>query len=158
MLVVAGLLGVVLIGEQQRRAVGLSSTASAPFGVARRPSPRQPRREAPGLSCEDPDHADGPPAPHLEHVHDLRLQRPPEYPAPIVAAIFFSGPIALGDMLSRSPPTGFAYGEFSAYQLKIIQARCCGVCLLLPGRVVPLELRALDCIFMAAPFAFWGRV
>ena len=64
--------------------------------------------------------------------------------APIVAAILVSWLIALGEYCFQVPANRLGYGEFSGYQLKIIQESVTLVVfaafVLVSGRVTPLEL------------------
>jgi len=84
--------------------------------------------------------------------------------APIVAAILFSWLIALGEYCFQVPANRIGYGEFTAYQLKIIQESVTLVVFAVFAFFYLGEsfrwnyAASFACIFAAVLFAFWGRV
>src|SRR5579864_5311901 len=83
--------------------------------------------------------------------------------APLVAVILVSWLIALGEYCFQVPANRIGYGQFTAYQLKIIQ-EC--VTLVVFAVVAYFYLgeqirwnyaAAFVCILAAVGFAFWGR-
>ena len=84
--------------------------------------------------------------------------------APLIAAILGSWAIALGEYCFQVPANRFGYGEFSGYQLKIIQ-EC--VTLIVFSVFAYFYLNegfrwnyaaSFLCILAAVGFAFWGRL
>src|ERR1700682_2912252 len=84
--------------------------------------------------------------------------------APIVAAILVSWLIALGEYCFQVPANRIGYGQFTAYQLKIIQE---SVTLIVFAVFAFFYLgesfrwnyaASFACIFLAVLFAFWGKV
>ena len=84
--------------------------------------------------------------------------------APIVAAVLASWAIALGEYCFQVPANRIGYGQFSGYQLKIIQESITLVVFtvfayLYLGESIRWNYAAsLVCIFAAVLFAFWGRL
>jgi uncharacterized protein len=82
---------------------------------------------------------------------------------PIVAAILGSWLIALGEYCFQVPANRIGYGQFSAYQLKIIQeAITLVVFSVFASAYLGESLRwqyvaSFACLFAAVAFAFWGR-
>lgn len=83
--------------------------------------------------------------------------------APIVVAILLSWLIALGEYCFQVPANRIGYGQFTAYQLKIIQE---SITLLVFTVFAYLYLgeamrwnhvASFGCLFAAVVFAFWGR-
>jgi uncharacterized protein (DUF486 family) len=84
--------------------------------------------------------------------------------APIVAAILVSWLIALGEYCFQVPANRIGYGEFTGYQLKIIQE---AVTLIVFSIFAYLYLgeslrwnyvASFACIFAGVLFAFWGKL
>ena len=84
--------------------------------------------------------------------------------APIVAAVLASWAIALGEYCFQVPANRIGYGQFSGYQLKIIQESITLVVFavfayLYLGEPMRWNYAAsFACIFAAVLFAFWGRL
>jgi len=84
--------------------------------------------------------------------------------APIVAAVLASWAIALGEYCFQVPANRIGYGQFSGYQLKIIQESITLVVFtvfayLYLGESIRWNYAAsFACIFAAVLFAFWGRM
>ena len=84
--------------------------------------------------------------------------------APIVAAVLASWAIALGEYCFQVPANRIGYGQFSGYQLKIIQESITLVVFtvfayLYLGESMRWNYAAsFVCIFAAVLFAFWGRL
>lgn len=84
--------------------------------------------------------------------------------APIVAAVLASWAIALGEYCFQVPANRIGYGQFSGYQLKIIQESITLVVFtvfayLYLGESMRWNYAAsFACIFAAVLFAFWGRL
>jgi uncharacterized protein (DUF486 family) len=84
--------------------------------------------------------------------------------APIVAAVLASWAIALGEYCFQVPANRIGYGQFSGYQLKIIQESITLVVFtvfayLYLGESIRWNYAAsFACIFAAVLFAFWGRL
>lgn len=83
--------------------------------------------------------------------------------APIVAAILVSWLIALGEYCFQVPANRIGYGQFTGYQLKIIQESITLVVfaafayLYLGESIRWNYLASFACILAAVVFAFWGR-
>ena len=83
---------------------------------------------------------------------------------PIVAAVLASWAIALGEYCFQVPANRIGYGQFSGYQLKIIQESITLVVFtvfayLYLGESIRWNYAAsFACIFAAVLFAFWGRL
>jgi uncharacterized protein (DUF486 family) len=83
--------------------------------------------------------------------------------APIVVAILGSWLIALGEYCFQVPANRIGYGQFSGYQLKIIQE--CITLIVFAGFAYaylgePMRwnyVASFLCITAAVVFAFWGR-
>src|ERR1041385_4255256 len=84
--------------------------------------------------------------------------------SPLILAIAVSWLVALPEYCFQVPANRFGYGQFTAYQLKIIQE-----CVTLMVFVVfayfylgePMRWNyaaAFGCLFGAVLFAFWGRL
>ena len=87
-----------------------------------------------------------------------------KYPsAPIVAAIVVSWLIAFGEYCFQVPANRIGYGQFTGYQLKIIQesitlAMFAVFAYLYLGESIRWNhLASFVCIMGAVVFAFWGR-
>jgi uncharacterized protein len=84
--------------------------------------------------------------------------------APIVAAVLVSWFIALGEYCFQVPANRIGYGQFTGYQLKIIQeAVTLTVFALFAYFYLGESLRwnylaSFICIGAAVLFAFWGRL
>jgi uncharacterized protein (DUF486 family) len=84
--------------------------------------------------------------------------------APIVAAVLVSWLIALGEYCFQVPANRIGYGQFTAYQLKIIQESITLVVFavfayLYLGESLRWNYAAsFVCILAAVIFAFWGRL
>jgi hypothetical protein len=83
--------------------------------------------------------------------------------APLVAAILLSWLIALGEYCFQVPANRIGYGQFTAYQLKIIQ-ECITLVVFVAfaywylGEAMKWNYAAsLVCLGGAVAFAFWGR-
>jgi uncharacterized protein len=83
--------------------------------------------------------------------------------APLISAIVFSWLIAFGEYCFQVPANRIGYGEFTGYQLKIIQ-ECVTVLVFVVFAYFylgePIRWRyaaSFMCIFAAVAFAFWGR-
>src|SRR4026209_2518496 len=83
--------------------------------------------------------------------------------APIVAAVLVSWLIALGEYCFQVPANRLGYGQFTGYQLKIIQ-ECVTLTVFAafaylylggPGRWN--YVASFACVMGAVLFAFWGR-
>lgn len=83
--------------------------------------------------------------------------------APIVAAVLVSWLIALGEYCFQVPANRLGYGEFTGYQLKIIQESITLVVFAVFAAVYLGEairwnyVASFVCILAAVAFAFWGR-
>ena len=81
--------------------------------------------------------------------------------APLVAAILVSWLIALGEYCFQVPANRIGYGEFTVYQLKIIQEAITlvvftGFAYLYMGEALRWNNAAsLVCLIAAVAFAFW---
>jgi uncharacterized protein (DUF486 family) len=84
--------------------------------------------------------------------------------APIAAAVVLSWLIALGEYCFQVPANRIGYGQFTAYQLKIIQESITLVVFAVFAYGYLGEglrwnyLASFVCLFAAVLFAFWGRV
>jgi uncharacterized protein len=84
--------------------------------------------------------------------------------SPIVAAILVSWLIALGEYCLQVPANRIGYGQFTAYQLKIIQESItlvvfAGFAYFYLGESLRWNyLASFACIVGAVVFAFWGRL
>lgn len=84
--------------------------------------------------------------------------------APIVLAVLGSWAIALGEYCFQVPANRIGYGQFTGYQLKIIQESITLVVFAVFAYVYLGEsLRwnyaaSFVCIFAGVLFAFWGRL
>jgi uncharacterized protein (DUF486 family) len=84
--------------------------------------------------------------------------------APIVLAVLASWLIALGEYCFQVPANRIGYGQFSGYQLKIIQESItlvvfAGFAYLYLGESLRWNYMAsFACILAAVIFAFWGKV
>src|SRR5262245_43633727 len=82
---------------------------------------------------------------------------------PLFAAIVVSWLIAFGEYCLQVPANRLGYGQFTAYQLKLMQeAITLGVFVFFARMYLGEALRwnhaaAFVCLFAAAGFAFWGR-
>jgi uncharacterized protein (DUF486 family) len=83
--------------------------------------------------------------------------------APIVVAVLVSWLIALGEYCFQVPANRIGYGQFTGYQLKIIQESITLVIFSVfayfyMGESMRWNYAAsFACIFAAVLFAFWGR-
>ena len=83
--------------------------------------------------------------------------------APIVAAVLVSWLIALGEYCFQVPANRIGYGQFTAYQLKIIQESITLVVFTVFAYFYLGEsfrwhyAASYLCLFAAVLFAFWGR-
>jgi len=83
--------------------------------------------------------------------------------APIVIAVLVSWLIALGEYCFQVPANRIGYGQFSGYQLKIIQESVtlvvfAGFAYLYLGESLRWNyLVSFTCIMAAVVFAFWGK-
>jgi len=83
--------------------------------------------------------------------------------APILAAIIVSWLIAFGEYCLQVPANRLGYGQFTAYQLKIIQEAItltvfAVFAYLYLGESLRWQyLASFGCLFAAVIFAFWGR-
>src|SRR6185436_10720362 len=83
--------------------------------------------------------------------------------APIVAAVLVSWLIALGEYCFQVPANRIGYGQFSGYQLKIIQESItlvvfAGFAYLYLGESLRWNyVVSFVCIMAAVAFAFWGK-
>ena len=83
--------------------------------------------------------------------------------APIAIAVVVSWLIALGEYCFQVPANRIGYGQFSGYQLKIIQESVtlvvfAGFAYLYLGESLRWNyLVSFGCIMAAVVFAFWGR-
>ena len=83
--------------------------------------------------------------------------------APIVAAVLVSWLIALGEYCFQVPANRIGYGQFSGYQLKIVQESItlvvfAGFAYLYLGESLRWNyLVSFGFIMAAVVFAFWGR-
>jgi len=83
---------------------------------------------------------------------------------PMVAAILISWLIALGEYCFQVPANRFGYGQFTGYQLKIIQEAITLVVFSIFAYAYlgePIRwnyLASFGCLFGAVLFAFWGRL
>lgn len=83
--------------------------------------------------------------------------------APIVLAIVVSWLIALGEYCFQVPANRIGYGQFSGYQLKIIQESVtlvvfAGFAYWYLGESIRWNyVVAFACILAAVVFAFWGK-
>jgi uncharacterized protein (DUF486 family) len=84
--------------------------------------------------------------------------------APIVGAVLVSWLIALGEYCFQVPANRIGYGEFTGYQLKIIQESITLVVFAVFAFFYLGEsmrwnyFASFVCLFGAVVFAFWGRV
>ena len=82
---------------------------------------------------------------------------------PLFVAILASWAIALGEYCFQVPANRIGYGEFTGYQLKIIQESVTLVVFAVFAYFYLGEsirwnyLVSLGCLFAAVLFAFWGR-
>src|SRR5689334_19536141 len=88
-----------------------------------------------------------------------------KYPsAPVVVAIVGSWVIALGEYCFQVPANRIGYGQFTGYQLKIIQESVTLVVFSVFAYAYLGEslrwnyLASFGCIFAAVLFAFWERL
>lgn len=84
--------------------------------------------------------------------------------APLVAAVLGSWLIALGEYCFQVPANRIGYGEFTGYQLKIIQ-ECLTLIVFSAFAYVYLgesmrwtHLASFGCLVGSVLFAFWGRL
>ena len=83
--------------------------------------------------------------------------------APIVIAVLVSWLIALGEYCFQVPANRIGYGQFSGYQLKIIQESItlvvfAGFAYLYLGESLRWNyVVSFGCIMAAVVFAFWGK-
>jgi uncharacterized protein len=83
---------------------------------------------------------------------------------PMVAAVLVSWLIALGEYCFQVPANRIGYGQFTAYQLKIIQETItlivfAGFAYIYLGESMRWNYAAsFVCLFAAVLFAFWGRL
>ena len=83
--------------------------------------------------------------------------------APIAVAILASWFIALGEYCLQVPANRIGYGQFSAYQLKIVQEAITLVVFAVFAYVYLGESMrwqhavSFGCLLAAAAFAFWGQ-
>src|SRR5215467_219509 len=83
---------------------------------------------------------------------------------PMISAIVLSWLIAFGEYCFQVPANRIGYGEFTGYQLKIIQeAVTLGVFSVFAYFYLGESIRwnylaSFCCIFAAVLFAFWGRL
>jgi uncharacterized protein len=83
---------------------------------------------------------------------------------PIVAAVLVSWLIALGEYCFQVPANRIGYGQFTGYQLKIIQETITLVVFAIFAYAYlgePIRwnyLASFACLFGAVMFAFWGRL
>lgn len=83
--------------------------------------------------------------------------------APIVMAVLVSWFIALGEYCFQVPANRYGYGQFTTYQLKIIQESITLVIFSIFAYFYMGEsmkwnyLASFACIFAAVLFAFWGK-
>ena len=84
--------------------------------------------------------------------------------APIVATILLSWLIALGEYFFQVPANRIGYGQFTGYQLKIIQEVITLIVFSIFAYAYlgePIRwnyLASFACLFAAVLFAFWGRL
>jgi uncharacterized protein (DUF486 family) len=84
--------------------------------------------------------------------------------APVVLAIVFSWLIALGEYCFQVPANRIGYGQFTAYQLKIIQESITlAVFAVFAYFYLGESMRwqhaaSFVCLLSAVMFAFWGRL
>lgn len=84
--------------------------------------------------------------------------------APIIAAILVSWLIALGEYCFQVPANRIGYGQFTGYQLKIIQESVTLVVFAIFAYFYLGEsirrnyLASFGCLFAAVLFAFWGKI
>ena len=84
--------------------------------------------------------------------------------APVVLAVLFSWLIALGEYCFQVPANRIGYGQFTGYQLKIIQEAIRLVVFSIFAYAYLGEsirwnyLASFGCLFAAVLFAFWGRL
>jgi uncharacterized protein (DUF486 family) len=84
--------------------------------------------------------------------------------APVVAAVLFSWLIALGEYCFQVPANRMGYGQFTGYQLKIIQEAVTLVVFSVFAYAYLDEpvrwnyLVSFVLLFAAVLFAFWGRI
>jgi uncharacterized protein len=84
--------------------------------------------------------------------------------APIVSAILISWLIALGEYCFQVPANRIGYGQFTGYQLKIIQESVTLTVFAVFAYFYLGEsfrwnyLASFVCLFGAVLFAFWGRL
>ncbi len=83
--------------------------------------------------------------------------------SPIVAAVLISWLIALGEYCFQVPANRFGYGQFTGYQLKIMQEAITLVVFTFFAYAYLGEsmrwnyLASFACLFAAVMFAFWGK-
>ena len=83
--------------------------------------------------------------------------------APLMAAIVVSWLIAFGEYCFQVPANRFGYGQFTGYQLKILQEAITLTVFVVFAYLylgeAPSWRYALSfvCLFAAVAFAFWGR-
>src|SRR5689334_7501614 len=84
--------------------------------------------------------------------------------APLLEAIVLSWLIAFGEYCFQVPANRIGYGQFSAYQLKIIQESITLVVFVVFAYLYLGEsmrwnyAASFVCLFAAVLFAFWGRL
>ena len=84
--------------------------------------------------------------------------------APIVLAVLGSWMIALGEYCFQVPANRIGYGQFTGYQLKIIQEAITLMVFAVFASVYLGEslrwnyVASFGCLFGAVLFAFWGRL
>ena|SRR5689334_12535249 len=84
--------------------------------------------------------------------------------APLIVAILGSWLIALGEYCFQVPANRIGYGQFTGYQLKIIQESVTLVVFAVFASLYLGEsmrwnyLASFACILAAVMFAFWGRI
>ena len=101
-------------------------------------------------------------AARLQRVHDLRVVRTLEAPVGAAgAAVLVSWLIALGEYCFQVPANRIGYGQFTVYQLKIIQEAITLIVFtvfayLYMGEALRWNNAAsLVCLMAAVAFAFW---
>jgi uncharacterized protein (DUF486 family) len=83
--------------------------------------------------------------------------------APIVSVVVLSWLIAGGEYCFQAPANRIGYGQFTGYQLKIIQESVTLIVFVVFARFYLGEsvrwnyLASIACIFAAVLFAFWER-
>jgi uncharacterized protein len=84
--------------------------------------------------------------------------------APLLAVIVVSWLIAFGEYCFQVPANRIGYGQFTAYQLKVIQESITLIVFVIFAYFYLDEtlrwnyVLSLVCLFAAVVFAFWGRM